>query len=96
MTIDVVQIEQTVLEKLRSLPLVRQQEVLDFVEFLVQKTAATAQAKPSLQHIAALPLEERHQWLKPYIDAMTDDFQHDPALTEFSVLDGEDWQPEDE
>jgi hypothetical protein len=30
-------IEQMVLEKLRSLPLEKQQEVLDFVEFLEQK-----------------------------------------------------------
>ncbi|HEY9709373.1 MAG TPA: DUF2281 domain-containing protein [Oculatellaceae cyanobacterium] len=30
-------IEQAVLEKLRSLPLEKQQEVLDFVEFLEQK-----------------------------------------------------------
>lgn len=32
-------IEQTVLEKLRSLPLEKQQEVLDFVEFLQQKSS---------------------------------------------------------
>ena len=31
------QIEQTVLTKLRALPLDKQQEVLDFVEFLEQK-----------------------------------------------------------
>lgn len=31
-------IEQAVLEKLRSLPLEKQQEVLDFVEFLQQKS----------------------------------------------------------
>ena len=30
-------IEQMVLEKLRSLPLAKQQELLDFVEFLEQK-----------------------------------------------------------
>ena len=32
--------EQTILEKLRTLPSVKQQEVLDFVEFLQPKTAA--------------------------------------------------------
>ena len=31
-------IEQAVLEKLRSLPVEKQQEVLDFVEFLQQKS----------------------------------------------------------
>ncbi|KAB8319972.1 DUF2281 domain-containing protein [Tolypothrix campylonemoides VB511288] len=30
-------IEQSVLEKMRSLPVEKQQEVLDFVEFLAQK-----------------------------------------------------------
>jgi hypothetical protein len=34
------QIEQTVLEKFRMLPPDRQQEVLDFVEFLEQKNGA--------------------------------------------------------
>jgi hypothetical protein len=33
-------IEQTVVEKLRALPLERQQEVLDFVEFLEQKSTS--------------------------------------------------------
>jgi Protein of unknown function (DUF2281) len=33
-------IEQSVLEKLRALPPEKQQEVLDFVEFLERKTAA--------------------------------------------------------
>jgi mRNA-degrading endonuclease RelE of RelBE toxin-antitoxin system len=32
-----IRIEQAVLDKLRSLPLEKQQEVLDFVEFLEQK-----------------------------------------------------------
>ena len=33
-------IEQNVLEKLRQLPLDKQQELLDFAEFLYQKTTA--------------------------------------------------------
>ena len=93
---DTVQIEQAILKKLRSLPANRQQEVLDFVEFLLQKLTVAAQSHPSLQQIAALPLEERHQYLKPYVAAMADDFQHDPALTEFSVLDAEDWDIEED
>jgi hypothetical protein len=32
-----IKLEQMVVEKLRSLPLEKQQEVLDFVEFLEQK-----------------------------------------------------------
>ena len=34
------QLEQTVLTKLRALPVDKQQEVLDFVEFLAQKIGA--------------------------------------------------------
>lgn len=34
------QLEQTVLTKLRALPVDKQQEVLDFVEFLAQKAGA--------------------------------------------------------
>lgn len=37
-------IEQAVLDKLRSLPLERQQEVLDFAEFLAGKAKATHEA----------------------------------------------------
>jgi hypothetical protein len=35
----IINIEQAILENLRSLSHEKQQEVLDFVEFLVQKTA---------------------------------------------------------
>ncbi len=48
----------------------------------------------SLQHIAKLPLEERHKLIAPYVAAMAEDFLNDPELTEFSVLDGEDWENE--
>ena len=43
-------IEQTVIEKLRQLPLEKQQEILDFAEFLSQKIAT----KPKLQSIKGL------------------------------------------
>jgi hypothetical protein len=105
-------IEQAVLDNLRILPNDKQQEVLDFVEFLVQKIgklkqvstessdssipSTTQQKKLSLQEIARLPVEERHKVLVPYINATAQDFLNDPELTEFTVLDGEDWETEDD
>ena len=49
----------------------------------------------SLQEIAKLPVTERHQILAPFIAATAEDFLTDPELTEFSVLDGEDWENND-
>jgi hypothetical protein len=43
-------IEQNVLNKLRQLPVEKQQELLDFAEFLAQKTAI----QPKLQTIKGL------------------------------------------
>jgi hypothetical protein len=43
-------IEQNVLNKLRQLPVEKQQELLDFAEFLAQKTAI----QPQLQTIKGL------------------------------------------
>lgn len=98
----IINIEQAILENLRSLSHEKQQEVLDFVEFLVQKTAnqnhlanETLSQPPkrlSLQEIARLPIAERHKILEPFIAATAEDFLNDPELTEFSVLDGEDWE----
>ncbi|NMF62613.1 hypothetical protein DP113_08760 [Brasilonema octagenarum UFV-E1] len=98
---------------MRILPNTQQQEVLDFVEFLVQKSgklkqvssecsdssiSSTTQKKKqlSLQEIAKLPVDERHKLLAPYIAATAEDFLNDPELTEFSVLDGEDWETEND
>jgi hypothetical protein len=49
-----------------------------------------------LFEIARLPIAERHKLLAPSIPATVDDFLHDPELTEFSILDGEDWEIENE
>ncbi len=58
--------------------------------------SSTTQEKKqlSLQEIARLTIEERHKLLAPYIAATTEDFLNDPELTEFSILDGEDWETE--
>ncbi|MGB3267438.1 MAG: DUF2281 domain-containing protein [Microcoleus sp.] len=89
-------IEQLILEKLRYLPPEKQQEVLDFTEFLWQKSSEKITiSKLSLRQIAALPLEERHQILARSIPATADDFITDPELTEFSILDTEEWMQND-
>ena len=41
-----------------------------------------AETKLSLQEIAALPIEERHKLLVPFIAATAEDFFNDPELTE--------------
>jgi len=46
----------------------------------------------SLKEIAKLPVAERHKMLEPFMAATAEDFLTDPELTEFSVLDGEDWE----
>ena len=40
------------------------------------------ETKLSLQEIAALPIEERHKLLVPFIAATAEDFFNDPELTE--------------
>jgi hypothetical protein len=45
----------------------------------------------SLQQIAKMPLAERHSYLKQFIYPTAQDFQDDPELIEFEVLDTVDW-----
>ena len=106
---ETINFEQAVLDNLRQLPREKQQEVLDFAQFLVQKadqkkqlpsessesnsSSTTAPSlKLSLREIASLPIAERHKILAPFIPATAEDFMNYPELTEFSVLDGEDWE----
>lgn len=42
-------LEQAILEKVRSLSLEKQQEILDFAEFLVQRSQATSLVQGSIQ-----------------------------------------------
>jgi hypothetical protein len=87
-------IEQSILQNLRSLPIAKQQQVLKFTERL-RETLPIA-VKPSLLEIAAMPLAQRNQYIAPFIQKTADDFLSDPELTEFSVLDTEDWEVEDD
>ncbi|QQE63778.1 DUF2281 domain-containing protein [Leptolyngbya sp. BL0902] len=92
-------LEQALLDHLRQLPTEKQQEVLDFAEFLRQKVSSppALPAKPSLQQLARLPLSQRHQALEPFVTETAKDFRDDPELTEFAALDSEDWEfPDDE
>jgi hypothetical protein len=89
--------EQIVLNNLRQLSPTQQQEVVNFTEFLRQKfTATTTASRLSLQQLAKLPIAERHQYLQAFIPATANDFLTDPELTEFSILDSEDWEIEDD
>lgn len=88
-----IEYEQIILSKLRQLSPTQQQEVLNFTEFLQQKSISEA-SPLSLQQLAKLPIAERHQYLKASIAATAEDFLTDPELTEFSTLDSEDWEIE--
>ncbi|WP_341525021.1 hypothetical protein WKK05_20665 [Nostoc sp. UHCC 0302] len=54
------------------------------------------QKQLSLQEIVSLPIAERHKLLAPFIAATAEDFLNDPELTEFSILNGEDWETEND
>jgi hypothetical protein len=41
------------------------------------------------------PIRERHQYLQSAVTTTAEDFATDPELTEFSILDTEDWEIDD-
>lgn len=51
-------IEQAILEKVRSLPPERQQQVLNFAEFLVQKSQAMTTEERAIAALKTLPLDK--------------------------------------
>ena len=96
---ETVNLEQTLLKTVRSLPPSQQEAVLNFARSLSSDistaTLPLAELPPlklSLQQIAKLPIRDRNQLLAIYVAAMAKDFETDPGLTEFSVLDTEDWE----
>jgi hypothetical protein len=91
---EIANLEQTLLETVRSLPTAQQQAVLSFARSLSNKPEELPPLGLSLQQIAKLPVSERNQILAPYVTAMAEDFRTNPELTEFSVLDAEDWEEE--
>lgn len=92
-------IEQEVLDNLKLLPPDKQQEVLDFIQFIQHKlklSQVDSKNQLSLKEIARLPIAERHKLLTASIAKTAEDFLNDSELTEFSILDGEDWETENE
>ncbi|MGD1701541.1 hypothetical protein [Dapis sp. BLCC M229] len=92
-------IEQEVLDNLKLLPPDKQQEVLDFIQFIQHKlklSQVDSKNQLSLKEIARLPIAERHKLLTSSIAKTAEYFLNDSELTEFYILDGEDWESEDE
>jgi hypothetical protein len=90
-------IEQIILKNLRSLPIDKLQEVLEFTERLRQNfSTELSTSKRSLREIAAMSVTERQEYISPFITKTANDFLNEPELTEFSVLDIEDWESEDD
>lgn len=50
----------------------------------------------NLQQIAKMSLAERHRYLKQFMYPTAQDFQDDPELSEFEVLDMTDWDLNDD
>ena len=55
----VTEIEETIVEKLRKLPLEKQREALNFVEFLEQKTTVPKPPRRSLTRITVPDMSDR-------------------------------------
>ena len=87
----ILDLEQTILQTLRSLPTDQQEAVLSFARSLQPSIQPLAY---SLQELAQLPTAYRNEILAPYMPFMAEDFRTDPALTEFAMLDLEDWEDE--
>lgn len=89
-------LEKAVLDNLRILPNEKQQEVLDFVEFLVQKATQVKQDSEAsdsrissitqdkkqfcLREIARLPIDDRHKILAPYIASKAEEIDEKESL----------------
>jgi hypothetical protein len=84
-------LEQQIIQSVRSLPIQQQEAVLEFSLSLHSRIQTAPLVTQSLQEIAKLPLAERKKVIAPYLSATAEDFANDPAMTEFSVLDSEDW-----
>jgi hypothetical protein len=70
-------IEELVLNKLRHLPHLQQQEVLHFVEYLETKFVQQATEKDDAHHLAVAA------------QALLADYETDSELVAFTALDGE-------
>jgi hypothetical protein len=48
------------------------------------------------RHVANLSMTERHRFLASCLPGIVSDFENHSELREFSMLDGLDWDPEDD
>jgi hypothetical protein len=81
-------VQQAIVDSIQALSLAQQQAVLSFAKSLPKGTGTA----PSLRELAKLPVAERNQILAAYVPMMAEDFATMPELTEFSMLDDEDWE----
>jgi hypothetical protein len=65
--------------------------MLKFSLSLHANTQTAPLVTQSLYDISKLSLTEQQKFIEPYLLAMAEDFAKDPVMTEFSVLDSEDW-----
>ncbi len=90
---ETIDLEELLLKTVRSLPQTQQEAVLNFARSLQTSASETlAPLDRSLQELAKLPLSERANLLSAYLPATAQDFLTNAELTEFSVLDSEDWE----
>lgn len=64
---------------------------LDFIDALSRYKSPEPEIKLSLKQLAAMTVKERHKLLAQSISSTAEDFLNETELTEFSVLDTEDW-----
>jgi hypothetical protein len=84
-------LEQQIIRSLRSLPIQKQEAVLEFALSLHASNQNPPLVTQSLYDISKLSLTEQKKVIEPYLSSMAEDFATDPVMTEFSVLDSEDW-----
>lgn len=82
---------EQMLETWRSLSQAQQEAVLNFARSL-QATTTKQPLNISLQQIAKLSVAQRHKILAAYIPDTAQDFLTDSELTEFSIIDTQDWE----
>jgi hypothetical protein len=88
----VIDLEQAVIRKLRSLPIEKQQEVLDFTEFLCHKVE-TINRRAFMQ----LPIQERRRILATQSEQMVEYYERNTEWrewTEVNIGDFHEYEPQ--
>lgn len=88
-------VEIAVVERFR--PIDGQSQTLSYTETLSQEfNVKTAAHSTTLRQVLALSMPERHEFLSRCLAGIVSDFEEYPELSEFSMLDGLDWEPGDD